>query len=250
MAQKVIIETVQGEQEPYDEGLPAWMATFADMVTLLLCFFVLLLSFAEQDAQKYRDVVGSLKDSFGAKVVRAKSDTMAQMTTSSTKDKAAPASDESRVMKGVIIKLKSLIKEDDHFKKASGISSDREGALMYVRSGAIFESGSAKLTLQAREVLDKVIIVLKEYPLNLVVRGHTDNVPVRSARYPSNWELSAARAANALAYVVEVGTIPVNRVKAVGYAHTRPMQPNDTQAGRNANQRVEFFFHQPDRDAW
>ncbi len=250
MAQKVIIKTVQGEQEPYDEGLPAWMATFADMVTLLLCFFVLLLSFAEQDAQKYRDVVGSLKDSFGATVVRSESDTMALMTTSSTKDKAAPASDESRVMKGVIIKLKSLIKEDDRFKNVSGIASDREGVLMYVQSGAMFDPGSARLTRQTKAVLDKVITVLKEYPLNLVVRGHTDNVPIKSARYPSNWELSAARAANALAYVVEVGGIPVNRVKAVGYAHTRPLQPNDTKAGRNVNQRVEFFFHQPSRDAW
>ncbi|MBU1610887.1 MAG: OmpA family protein, partial [Proteobacteria bacterium] len=215
-----------------------------------LCFFVLLLSFAEQDAQKYRDVVGSLKDTFGAKVIRSKSDDLDLMTTSTTADKAAPSSDDSQVMAGVIIKLKSLIQDDKRFKNTSGIAADREGALMYVQAGAIFKPGSAQLTSEAKTALDRVIAVLEEYPINLVVRGHTDDMPTNSAHYPSNWELSAARAANALAYIVDIGGIPDNRVKAVGYADTRPVKPNVTEEGRRANQRVEFFFHKPNNDAW
>jgi chemotaxis protein MotB len=249
VAKKVVIRKVPPEVGPVDEGLPPWMATFADMVTLLLCFFVLLLSFAEQDAQKFRDVVGSLKDAFGARVVRSKSTSLGELTTSSTKDKSAPSSERSQTMTGVVLKLKSLM-QDETFKKASGVNADRDGALLDIRSAAVFEPGSARITREARAVLDNVISVLKEYSVNLVVRGHTSNQPPGTDRYPSNWELSAARAANALAYIVEVGGIPVNRVKAVGYADTRPIKTNGTQAGREANDRVEFFFHQPDRDSW
>jgi chemotaxis protein MotB len=83
-----------------------------------------------------------------------------------------------------------------------------------------------------------------------VVRGHTDDRPIHTAKYPSNWELSAARAAVALDYIVNKGGFEINRAKAVGYADTRPEVPNDTEADRLKNQRVEFYMHMPQRDAW
>jgi len=240
------------EEPPGDEGLPAWMATFADMVTLLLCFFVLLLSFAEQSEDKYRDALGSIKGAFGVKELRAVSDDMAQFSTSSTaKDLAAKISHDERLLLGVIMRIKSLLEDEDvELKEGIGVTADRDGVIFSANSSSMFKPGSAELSAGAERVLDNVIRVLKDYKLNLVVRGHTDDRPISTQKFPSNWELSAARAAVALDYIVNEGDIEISRAKAVGYADTRPAAPNDSQENRAKNQRVEFYLHMPQRDAW
>ncbi|QGY41312.1 OmpA family protein [Pseudodesulfovibrio cashew] len=240
------------EEPPGEEGLPAWMATFADMVTLLLCFFVLLLSFAEQSEQKYRDALGSIKGAFGVKEVRAVSEDMAMFSTSETAKKmAANISHDERLLLGVIMRIKSLLDDEDaKIREGTGVTADRDGVIFSARSSAMFNPGSAELSPGAYRILDKVIKVLKDYKLNLVVRGHTDDRPISTAKFPSNWELSAARAAVALDYIINKGGIEINRAKAVGYADTRPEVPNDSEANRLKNQRVEFYLHMPQRDAW
>ncbi len=256
MADEAVVEEVQKrkpDDPPHDEGLPAWMATFADMVTLLLCFFVLLLSFAEQSEEKYRDALGSLKGAFGATELRAVSDDMAQFNTSSAaKELAAKISHDERLLLGVVMRIKSLMeKEDDvELKEGAGVTADRDGVVFSANSSAMFKPGTADLSAGATRILDNVIRVLKDYKLNLVVRGHTDDRPITSKKFPSNWELSAARAAVALDYIVNHGNIEISRAKAVGYADTRPAAPSDSAENRKKNQRVEFYMHMPQRDAW
>lgn len=251
-AEEVIRRKVP-EDPPGDEGLPPWMATFADMVTLLLCFFVLLLSFAEQSEEKYRDALGSLKGAFGVKETRAVSDEMAQYNTSSkaTKEIAARISHDERLLLTVVMRIKSLLeKVDSKLLEGAGVSADRDGVVFSASSAALFKPETAELRPEASEILDAVIKVLKDYKLDIVVRGHTDDQPISTRRYPSNWELSASRAAVSLDYIVNKGGIGVNRAKAVGYADTRPLAPNDTEEDRRKNQRVEFYLHMPQRDAW
>lgn len=240
------------EEPPGDEGLPGWMATFADMVTLLLCFFVLLLSFAEQSEEKYRDALGSIKGAFGVKELRAISDDMAMFNTSSkAKDLTAKISHDERLLLGVIMRIKSLLEDEEvELKEGTGVTADRDGVIFSANSASMFKPGSAELSNKASRILDNVVRVLKDYKLHLVVRGHTDNRPISTKKYPSNWELSAARAAVALDYIVNEGDIEINRAKAVGYADTRPAAPNDTPENRAKNQRVEFYLHMPQRDAW
>jgi len=247
-----VIEKKPPDEPPADEGLPGWMATFADMVTLLLCFFVLLLSFAEQSETKYRDALGSIKGAFGVKEIRAVSDDMALFNTSQTaKDLAAKISHDERVLLGVIMRIKSLLeKEDMEIKEGTGVTADRDGVVFSAKSSSLFKPGTAELVPGAERILDKVIKVLKDYKMNLVVRGHTDDRPISTAKFPSNWELSAARAAVALDYILSKGHMSINRAKAVGYADTRPAVPNDSDANRRKNQRVEFYLHMPQRDAW
>ncbi len=251
-----VVEEIQKKppsEPPADEGLPAWMATFADMVTLLLCFFVLLLSFAEQSEEKYRDALGSLKGAFGATELRAVSDDMAQFNTSpAAKELAAKISHDERLLLGVVMRIKSLMEEEEDvkLKEGTGVTADRDGVVFSANSASMFEHGSAELSSGSERILDNVIKVLKDYKLNLVVRGHTDDRPISSVKFPSNWELSAARAAVALDYIINKGGIEINRAKAVGYADTRPSAPNDSQENRAKNQRVEFYLHMPQRDAW
>lgn len=248
-----VLQRKPAEEPPGDEGLPPWMATFADMVTLLLCFFVLLLSFAEQSETKYRDALGSIKGAFGVREIRAVTEDMSQFDTTSqaTKDMAASISHDERLLLGVVMRIKSMLeKEDEKIKNGTGVSADRDGVIFSADAAALFEPYSADLTPESTKILDKVISVLKEYKLSIVVRGHTDDQPVHSKRYPSNWELSAARAAVALNYIITKGHIEINRAKAVGYADTRPAVPNDSVENRRKNQRVEFYLHMPQRDAW
>lgn len=247
-----VVKRKPPEEPPGDEGLPGWMATFADMVTLLLCFFVLLLSFAEQSEEKYRDALGSLRGAFGVKQIRAVSDDMAQFNTSQkASDLAAKISHDERLLLGVIMRIKSLIEDEDtKIKEGIGVTADRDGVIFSTRSSAMFKPGSAEMADGAERILDNVIKVLKDYRLNLVVRGHTDDRPISTKKFPSNWELSAARAAVALDYIVNEGGIEIGRAKAVGYADTRPAAPNDSQENRKRNQRVEFYLHMPQRDAW
>jgi chemotaxis protein MotB len=247
------VQRKPAEEPPGDEGLPPWMATFADMVTLLLCFFVLLLSFAQQSEEKFRDALGSLKGAFGVQEVRAVSEEMAQFNTSSeaTEKMVSSISHDQRLLLSVVMRVKSMLeKMDVKLKEGAGVSADRDGVVFRADSAALFEPNTAVLRPEAGKMLDSVIKVLKDYKLNLVVRGHTDDRPIHTAKYPSNWELSAARAAVALDYIVNKGGIEINRAKAVGYADTRPEVPNDTEADRLKNQRVEFYMHMPQRDAW
>jgi chemotaxis protein MotB len=248
-----VIRRKPPEDPPGDEGLPPWMATFADMVTLLLCFFVLLLSFAQQSEEKFRDALGSLKGAFGVREVRAVSDEMAQFNTSSeaTEKMASSISHDQRLLLSVVMRVKSLLeKMDVKLKEGAGVSADRDGVVFRASSSALFKPNTAELKPEAGEVLSAVVKVLKDYKLNIVVRGHTDDRPIHTPKYPSNWELSAARAAVALDYLINKGGIEINRAKAVGYADTRPEVPNDTEADRLRNQRVEFYMHMPQRDAW
>lgn len=247
-----LIQRKPPEDPPGDEGLPPWMATFADMVTLLLCFFVLLLSFAEQSEEKYRDALGSLKGAFGVKEVRAVAQDMALFSTSSsTKELASKISHDERLLLGVIMRIKSLMEdEDEEFKEGIGVAADRDGVVFSASSASMFKDGSAEMTSNADRILDNVIKVLKDYKLKVVVRGHTDDRSISTKKYPSNWELSAARAAVALDYILDKGGIEISRAKAVGYADTRPAVPNDSDENRKKNQRVEFYLHMPQRDAW
>lgn len=247
-----VIEKKEPAPPPPEEGLPPWMATFADMVTLLLCFFVLLLSFANQSVEKFRDALGSIQGAFGVHEIRAKADDMALISTSQTaREAVSQISHEERIFLGVIMRIKSLFEEEEaNIQEGTGVTSDRDGVVFNTQAGLLFEQNSARLKPSAAKVLNNMVKVLKDYKLNLVVRGHSDNTPIHTKAYPSNWELSSARAAVALNYILKKGNFSINRAKAVGYADTRPIAPNDTQENRLKNQRVEFYLHMPQRDAW
>jgi chemotaxis protein MotB len=120
--------------------------------------------------------------------------------------------------------------------------TNERGLIIRVKDQAFFSSG-ARLKRQGFPVLDEVSKLLAGFPCQILVEGHTDNVPIYSRQFPSNWELSAARAIAVMRYMVEVGGIDPTRVGAAGYAEMRPLYPNDSEAHRKANRRVEFVCH-------
>ncbi len=246
---KIVVLKPKDNSPPPEEGLPPWMATFADMVTLLLCFFVLLLSFANNDLAKFKELLGSIRGAFGVKIERKEADHLSLVPSDLERKEIKMDSNDKRLL-GLVLRIKALLDQEDATSKSTGVKADHDGVLVNSESASLFEPGTATLKPGASKVLDRIIDILKEHNYNLVVRGHTDNSEQRSRKFPTNWELSSARAASALRYIIEKGGIEPKRLKAVGYADTQPLVKNDSPENRRKNRRLEFFYHKPARDEW
>ena len=231
---------------PPEEGAPTWMVTFADMMSLLLCFFVLLLSFSSQNTAKFEKILGSLKYAFG--VTKDPSDFhFASMPGMSVEMENSLTQDQQQVL-GLVMVLKRLLEQEPDLENMAQVTTERGGATMRVETGVLFEENSAKLTPQAQSVLEKVRAVLTSRNFNLAVRGHTDDTAVNGI-YSSNWELSSARAAVAADYLAKPDPALYSpRIKAVGYADARPLVPNSDPKNKHQNRRLEFYFHKPDAE--
>ncbi len=242
----------QGPNEEVEEGAPAWMATFADMSTLLLTFFVLLLSFANMDAQKFREMLGSVKDAFGVQketvgFYQAKSsevfDISADTQGAEGEDEGdGKRNDELLSMEQALSVLQAMFEE---VGEGVEVVMEEEGVTVRVDGKLLFPSGEAEFKPGAETVLNRVAELLQKYTFDLYILGHTDSVPIQTPRFPSNWELSSARAAAALRFMVGRGISP-QRLVSVGFADSRPIAPNDAYEGRSRNRRVEFLFKSPD----
>lgn len=235
-------------EKPPDEGLPPWLATFADMMSLLLCFFVLLLSFANQDLANFRTLMGSIKDAFGVQVERPDAD-YAALSPTAIERKGLKMSADQKEMVDLVMNLRAIIDEDSELKRSAGAFAEEEGVVVRVQSAFLFDPGKAVLKPGSEKVLDEVVKTLKEHNFGCVIRGNTDDREQTSSLYPTGWELSAARAAAALRYIVDQGISPLH-LKAIGYADTRPLVPNDTPEDRATNRRVEFYIHHPEKKFW
>lgn len=377
--------STEAEAEPAPEeecpkcppvGAPAWMATFADMATLLMAFFVLILSFAEFNVPKFKQITGSLKNAFGVQRISpvveqpmgttvislsfspspspSVTNEMTQQTTqinqpkletqSKTKDddggeaegqdmvkalqeaiargdveiemlgenvvvnftnteapekdlpellqqtlnaidqvkQAAGKSEQEVLFGGMEQKLAKLAEamskleqtqaqggsnadgdetsRGDRIKKAEmaedklkvalkqeigqglvDVQREEDRVIVTVGSGGAFRSGSAELTGQARAIMDRIAEVNKNGKSRINVSGHTDNVPlVFGSQYRDNWDLAAARSSSVVQALEKTGKIPAGRMQAISFGDTKPLESNDTPAGRNKNRRIEI----------
>lgn len=234
------------EIEEDDEGgggEAAWMATFADLSTLLLTFFVLLLSFANVDVVQFRMALGSVKDALGVQFEHPGD--ISGMTTSplelSKRESTAAIVllDEVQLLE----RIKKAIKKKGLEGKVKADLGDR-GVFVRIKGQLLFDVGDAKLRARGDSPLASVAELATAIPFPISIEGHTDDRPIRTSKYPSNWELSTARATAAMRYLVDAGVDPA-RLGVAGYAHMRPLVANDTRANRARNRRVEFVFVSP-----
>jgi chemotaxis protein MotB len=210
-----------------DEGAPLWMVTFADMVTLLLTFFILYYSIASMNMQKFKEaIIGEEQASIG----------LLELLDS------AEIKESIQNLTG--LKSNDILKDITEVAEESQLDVDTSKAKVIVRvpGASLFQPGQADLQLSARPVLDEVIRVVNKYPdYKIHIQGHTDDESISTERFPTNWELSAARATAVLRYFIDKGASP-ERMTATGYADTFPLATNDTVPGRAKNRRVEFVL--------
>ncbi|OCC15472.1 Flagellar motor rotation protein MotB [Dissulfuribacter thermophilus] len=219
-------------------GAPKWMVTFGDLMSLLLCFFVLLLSFSTMDPAMFKEVSGSLRNAFGVQ--------KSEITYEIPKGIDIVSREFNPVFTVDIIleKIKSAIKLE-LIKGEIEIEALNDRVILRFNDELTFPPGSAELIPSAKPKLDKIRKIIEEVPGEVLVAGHTDNIPIQSNKYPSNWHLSAARAATVVTYLLKDGTIAPSRLAAIGYGPSRPRLPNDSPENRKKNRRVEIIFMQP-----
>lgn len=257
-------------EEPEKDNGERWLLTYSDLITLLMVFFVVLYSMSQIDANKFKAVADSLSKALGggtpAKMEIATNPSgpsmfqtgnpqskATQPGTTNNKDNNANTGSaansggqgntdaENMTIEGIKAKL-------DKFAADNGIqaklvsSIEERGLVISIQDTLLFESGSADVTPRAREILDKVITVLAPTPNYIKIEGHTDNLPINTARFPSNWELSVLRATNVLQIMVGPNKISSDRLSATGYGEYRPVASNDSDAGRAKNRRVDLVI--------
>jgi len=228
-----------------EEGAPAWLATFSDLATLLLTFFVLLLSFAQLDVAQFQDALGSIRDAFGVQHMtrgrfEALSSTPVSLSDMPNSGNAAMTQGETQALEDV----KQMVHEQGLDEDVDVVLSDR-GVVIRIRDTVLFPSGTDALMPEARPVLSKVGELAQVFTRGVIIEGHTDDRPIHTARFPSNWELSGARASQVLRFVVQESHVDRSRVSIAGYADTHPLVHNDSDAHRARNRRVEFVFERP-----
>ena len=236
-----------GQEEP-EEGAPAWMCTFADLSNLLFTFFVLLLSFANTDAQKFREMLGSVQDAFGVQKetwgdYMSKSTQAIDFSIQNQQEKKDSEKQQNPMAMDQALSIVQAVFEG--METQVEVLKGEDGVTVRVDGKLLFTAGSAELKPDATSVLNPIGLLLEKYTFDLYILGHTDSVPIETRVFPSNWELSGARSAAALRYLSGRGADPL-RLVAVGFADSRPIAPNDTPEGRAKNRRVEFLFKPPE----
>ncbi|MFK5949935.1 MAG: flagellar motor protein MotB [Methylococcales bacterium] len=260
-------------------GAPLWLATFADLMSLLMCFFVLLLSFATMDAAKFKKVAESMEDAFGVQKdivaleipmgtsIIAQHFSPAQTKPTpieeikqSTNQKATKLDVSAEDMDKVKQKmLKAKIGEiEDQAEKIEGslaqevgeglVSVETKGLKIIIRINekGSFPSGTAILKAGFEPVMEKITSAVNDTTGIVHVAGHTDNIPISTDWYRSNWELAAGRAVTVADFMMKKKGIDPNRIVVEGYADTKPLVNNDTAENRAKNRRVEIIITQPD----
>ncbi|MBU8789140.1 MULTISPECIES: flagellar motor protein MotS [Bacillus] len=205
---------------------PSWMITFTDLITLILVFFILLFSMSQIDLQKFKTAVGSFQER-GDKKAAAEAGGGESM----------PGESEDDLLK----KISGYI-EKNRLSRLITAKRDERGVVLVLQEAVLFDSGKAEIKNQAYPLLHKMAVLFKSLPNQIDVEGHTDSRPISTYRFPSNWELSAARASTVIGYFTSKEKLDSSRFLAVGYADTKPVRDNRTESHMKENRRVEIVI--------
>ncbi|MFH1374456.1 MAG: flagellar motor protein MotB [bacterium] len=212
-----------------DEG--RWLLTYADLITLLLAFFVVMYSMSQIDAKKFGKVAEALHGILkGGESVLPFEEEQSE-------------NGHGLLRLGNLRMLQSQI--DERFKQLNRQEDVRtevteRGLVVHILEKALFNEGSAKLQPQSIEILDLIYERVKSMPNHIRVEGHTDDRPISTTQYPSNWELSSARATEVVRYFISYHELSPGRISALGYGKFRPIRPNNSIENRAQNRRVDL----------
>ena len=268
--------------------LPRWLATFADLMCLIACFFVLLLSFSKMEANKFKQIAGSMAFAFGVQrdvvfediplgtsiiaqefspgkttqtpvdavrqVARATLEQSLRIGENSLQSSAAVEELQRRVAallaetEADANKLRQMLADEVQTGKVD-VESEGRVIVVRIRELGSFPLGSATLNPGFIPVMGRMRAALGDVPGTLSIEGHTDDLPVRGGRYTSNWDLSSSRALSVTHELLRDGDLDDERIMVVGFADTHPVNSNDTAEGRASNRRVEIVIRQGLDDA-
>lgn len=215
------------------------------MVTLLLAFFVLLFAFSEVDVQRFRAILSAFQASIG---VLDGGRTVMEMRPDMMGSGAWDLRDVDFYRPELEAQLRAVYTQVQDFVQERGldialtVELEERGVTLRFQEGVLFDLGRADIKPEARRFLDEISSLLAALPNPIRIEGHTDNLPIRTERFPSNWELSTARATNVTRYLIEQHGLDPHRLSAAGYGEYRPLVDNDTPENRARNRRVDIVL--------
>ena len=235
-----------------NENADRWLVSYADFITLLFAFFVVMYAISSVNEGKYRVLSDTLVAAFNTPPKSSEPIQIGKPITEAPSQQTSPgiakpirveppkADDQKAKMALIASKvedsLRSLI--DDKLIK---VSHNKLWVEVEIKSSILYSSGSAELEIEAYTPLKKLATVIKDLPNHIDVEGHTDNLPIKTSVFPSNWELSASRAASVVHLFTKQG-IPPDRLAAIGFGEFRPVAKNDSVKGRRQNRRVKVVI--------
>lgn len=220
-------------------GSPAWMATYGDLITQILIFFVLLFSLSNVDQKKFDMAMLSLQGSLGI-IEGGMTLKEGDFIEAGEMGSFLISAEEEKEFELLQKKVQGIIDQDN--LGGIQVNLDERGLLIRFVDGVLFDSGKAYIKEDAMTILDKLAPLLKESYRQIRIEGHTDNLPINTPEFPSNWELSTARAVNVVKYMIEKHNFSPYIMSAAGYSEYRPVAPNDSIKNRALNRRVDIII--------
>ncbi|TCT19895.1 chemotaxis protein MotB [Melghiribacillus thermohalophilus] len=251
---------------------PGWMVTYSDLMTLILVFFILLFSMSQIDAEKFTAVAESYRErvifDFYPSVVPMENpsekttdirdegtfDDISTPSNDYTEDRgqgngegAGEGEQEEDSLNELITEINQFLTDENLHHVITAVRTDR-GVVLTLQEKVLFETGQAEIIDEGKPFLNKVSKLLENIPNHVRVEGHTDSRPINTYRYPSNWELSGARASSVIRYLLEAEEkLDPTRFQAVGYGDTRPVAENNSPENWRKNRRVEIVILEPEQ---
>lgn len=225
------------------ENHERWLITYADLITLLLVFFIVLYAGSQEDSKKFAVLAQGLRSAFNNAATSGGGGTtpIFDGTGSTNQGGTQQEIDDFESITAIL----QRIAQDQGFADKLDLQMQPDRITIGLTSDLLFGSGSASLKQSALPALDAVAQVIKDKPNEVRVEGHTDDVPIGTAEFPSNWELSSARATAVLRRLVDADGVPGSRISATGYGDTRPKADNKTPEGRAQNRRADIVLLYP-----
>ncbi len=227
---------------PEDDDItaPGWVVTYGDLMSLLLVFFVLIVSFSTTERVKFRKAMGSLKGGTSFLDPNTGSSPV-------TMDEFMNQEQELETAIGELVEMLEAME----METMADYYQDERGIRFVLKSPILFDEAKAVLKPQIQPVLNQIALIISKYPHErVIIEGHTDDTPIRTELFPSNWELSAARSMAVLQYYYRQSLVSPSHLAAMGFGEFHPLLPNTTPANKARNRRVEIFIEKAiDREA-
>lgn len=237
------------KQEEAKGGAPEWMTTFSDLMTLLLCFFVLLFAFSTIDKRKFTAIMKSFQGSAGVLQNGTTVDDSEYVDKGLNEEKLAKQLKEIEDFKKMEKKINDYLKETN-MENEIFVELQSRGLLIRFDENVLFSSAQAQLKENAKETMRFLADILRQEEFKskyITVEGHTDSDPMKGSRkYPTNWELSISRASNVVRFLIEDTYVEPKRLSASGYSQYHPVVPNDTKENKAKNRRVDILILRSD----
>ncbi|MDQ0176854.1 flagellar motor protein MotS [Bacillus chungangensis] len=231
-----------------EKGAPKWMVTFSDLITLVLVFFILLFSVSQVDAVKFKQITESLRQSqildHYPSILEQDSASPLPDAIDDEKKKKQQDKEDADNLERLLGSVQAYLIEHDLEEVAVATRTER-GVVLVLQEQVLFQTGDASILESAHPFLDKVGTLLGSMPNLVKIEGHTDSRPINNFRYPSNWELSTARASSVIRFLTDSNGLDPARFIAVGYGDTRPVASNDNPDNWEKNRRVEIIISDP-----